>query len=137
MAGIQFGQIVSFSLTLHTWELNVTSEVGRKMILLGHTISYVIYYQLQGHLRMIFTVLFGFSISEKTEFALFWYEYPVIVGCHHHRHLPHHHCRLPLFIATVAVFIHCHRRCCRHESIPDSSHSVTGLVWQAFQLYLP
>jgi hypothetical protein len=35
MAGIQFGQIVSFSLTEHTWELLVTSEVERKMILLG------------------------------------------------------------------------------------------------------
>jgi len=44
MAGIQFGQIVSFSLTLHTWELVVTSEVERKMIsLLGHQISYFIY----------------------------------------------------------------------------------------------
>jgi hypothetical protein len=74
MAGIQFGQIVSFSLTLHTsWELKVTSEVGRKMILLGHPISYVIYYQLQGHLRIILNVLFGFSISEKTEVAFFWY----------------------------------------------------------------
>ena len=51
MAGVQFGRIVSYSLTLHTWELNLTSEVGigRKMILLGHPISYVIYYQLQGH----------------------------------------------------------------------------------------
>ena len=44
MAGIQFGRIVSFSLTLHTWELIVTSEVGRKMILLGHPINYVIFY---------------------------------------------------------------------------------------------
>jgi hypothetical protein len=75
MAGIQFGQIVSFSLTLHTWELKVTSEVGRMMILLGHPISYVIYYQLQGHLRIIFNVLSGFSISEKTKVAFFWYEY--------------------------------------------------------------
>ena len=48
MAGIQFGRIVSYSLTIHIWELIVTSEVGRKMILLGHPISYVIYYQLQG-----------------------------------------------------------------------------------------
>ena len=39
-------------------------------------ISYVIYYQLQGHLKDIFfDVLFGFSISEKTEVAFFWYEY--------------------------------------------------------------
>ena len=75
MAGIQFGQIVSFSLTLHTWELNVTSEVGRKMILLGHTISYVIYYQLQVHLTIIFNVLFSFSISERTDVVFFWYEY--------------------------------------------------------------
>ena len=71
MAGIQFGGIVSFSLTLHTWELKVTSEVGRKMILLGHPIRYVICYQLQGHLMIIFNVLFGFSISEKTEDAFF------------------------------------------------------------------
>ncbi len=75
MAGIQFGRIVSFSLTLHTWELKVTSEVGRKMILLEHPNSYVIYYQLQGHLTIIFNVLFVFSISEKKEVALFWYEY--------------------------------------------------------------
>jgi hypothetical protein len=46
MAGIQFGPIVSFSLTKNTWELLVTSEVERKMTLLGHPISYVIYYQL-------------------------------------------------------------------------------------------
>ena len=65
MPGIQFGRIVSFSLTLHTWELKVTSEVGRKMILLEHPISYVIYYQLQGHLTIIFNVLFSFSISER------------------------------------------------------------------------
>jgi hypothetical protein len=75
VAGIQFGRIVSFSLTLHTWELKVTSEVGRKMILLEHPNSYVIYYQLQGHLTIIFNVLFVFSISEKKEVALFWYEY--------------------------------------------------------------
>jgi hypothetical protein len=76
MAGIQFGLIGSFSFTLHTWELIVTSEVGRKMmILLGHPINYVIYNQLQGHLRIIFNVLSGFSISEKTEDAFFWYEY--------------------------------------------------------------
>ena len=53
----------------------MTSEVERKMTLLGHQISYVIYYQLQGHLTIIFNVLFVFSISEKTEVALFWYEY--------------------------------------------------------------
>ena len=77
MAQVQFGRIVSYSLTLHTWELNLTSEVGigKKMILLGHPISYVIYYQLQGHLRIIFNVLSGFSISEKTKVAFFWYEY--------------------------------------------------------------
>ena len=71
MAVIQFERIVSFSLTLHTWELKMTSEVGRKMILLGHPISYVIYYQLQGHLRIIFNVLFGFSISEKRKLRSF------------------------------------------------------------------
>ena len=75
MAGIQFGQIVSFSLTKHTWELKVTSEVERKMTLLGHQISYVIYYQLEGHSTIIFNVLFGFSISERTDVAFFWYEY--------------------------------------------------------------
>ena len=75
MAGIQFGPIVSFSLTKNTWELLVTSEVERKMTLLGHQINYVIHYQLQGHLTIIFNVLFVFSISEKTEVALFWYEY--------------------------------------------------------------
>jgi hypothetical protein len=32
MVEIQFGQIVSISLTMHTWELVVTSEVERKMI---------------------------------------------------------------------------------------------------------
>jgi hypothetical protein len=65
MVGIQYGRIVSFSLTLHTRELYMTSEVERKMILLEHPISYVIYYQLQGHLSFIFNVLFGFSISER------------------------------------------------------------------------
>jgi hypothetical protein len=64
MAGKQFGQIVTFSLIIHTWELDVTSEVERKMILLGHQISYVIYYQFKGHLTIICNVLFGFSISE-------------------------------------------------------------------------
>jgi hypothetical protein len=54
MAGIQFGRIVSFSLTLHIWELIMTSEVGRKMILFGHPISHVMYYQLQGHLKDYF-----------------------------------------------------------------------------------
>ncbi len=53
MAGIQFGQIVYFSLTLHTWELLVTSEVERKMILLGHPISSVVYYQWQGHFTIM------------------------------------------------------------------------------------
>jgi hypothetical protein len=75
MAGKQFGRIVSFSLTLHTWELKVTSELDRKMILLGHQISYVFYYQLQGHLTIIFNVLSGFSISEQMDVAFFWYEY--------------------------------------------------------------
>ena len=51
------------------------SEVERKMILLGHLISYVIYYQLQGHLTIIFNVLFGFSISEQTDIVFIWYEY--------------------------------------------------------------
>jgi hypothetical protein len=71
IVGIQFGQIVSFSLTLHTWELVVTSEVERKMMLLGHPISYVIYYHLQCHLTIIFNVLFGFSISEQMDDAFF------------------------------------------------------------------
>jgi len=53
MAGIQFGRIVSFSLTKHIWELLVTSEVERKMTLMGHQTSNVIYYQLQGHLTII------------------------------------------------------------------------------------
>ena len=72
MAGIQFGQIVSYSLTLHTWELKVTSEVERKMILLGYSISYVITFKLQVHLMIIFNVLFGFSISEQTDIVFFW-----------------------------------------------------------------
>jgi len=71
MVGIQFGRIVSFSLTLHTWELKVTSEVRRKMILLGHSIRYVIYHQSKGHLRIMFNVLFGFSISEKKKLHSF------------------------------------------------------------------
>ena len=77
MEGIQFGQTVSFSLILHTWELFVTSkvEVERKMILLGHPISYVIYFQIQGHLTIILKVLFGFSISEQTDAVFFRYEY--------------------------------------------------------------
>ena len=45
------------------------------MTLMGHQISYVIYYQLQGHLTIIFNVLFSFSISERTDVAFFWYEY--------------------------------------------------------------
>jgi hypothetical protein len=53
----------------------VTSEVERKMMLLEHPISYVIYYQLQGHLTIIFNALFGFSIFEQTNVAIFWYEY--------------------------------------------------------------
>jgi hypothetical protein len=78
MAGIQFGRIVSFSLTIHTWELSVTSEVERKMTLLGHQITSVIYYQLQGHLTIIVNVLFGFSISERMDAAFFWYEYLLV-----------------------------------------------------------
>ena len=52
MAGTQFGQNISFSLTLHRWEPIVTSEVERKMTLMGHPISYVIYNQLQGQLTI-------------------------------------------------------------------------------------
>jgi hypothetical protein len=33
------------------------------------------FYQLQGHITIIFYVLFGFSISERTDVAFFWYEY--------------------------------------------------------------
>jgi len=71
MEGIQFGRIISFSLTKHTWELKVTSEVERKMTLMGHQISCVIYYQLQGHYTIIFNVFFSFSISERTDVAFF------------------------------------------------------------------
>ena len=71
MAGIQFGRIVSFSLTLHTWELIVTSEVGRKMILLSRPINYVIFIVTRSLLRIIFNVLFGFSISEKQKLCSF------------------------------------------------------------------
>jgi len=53
----------------------VTSEVERKMMLLGHPIRYVIYYHLQGHLMIIFNVLFGFSISEQTDDMFFLVEY--------------------------------------------------------------
>jgi len=73
--GNTIGRIVSFTLTIHTWELVVTSEVERKMTLMGHQITYVIYYQLQGHLTIIFNVLFGFSISEQPDVTFFWYEY--------------------------------------------------------------
>ena len=45
--------MVSFFLNLHTRELLATSEVERKMILMGYPLSYVIYDQIQGHL-MIF-----------------------------------------------------------------------------------
>ena len=38
---------------LSPWELLVTSEVERKMTLMGHQTSNVIYYQLQGHLTII------------------------------------------------------------------------------------
>ena len=31
MAGMQFGRILSFSFTLHTWELAVTSEVKERL----------------------------------------------------------------------------------------------------------
>ena len=53
----------------------MTSEVERKMTLMGHQISYVIYYQLQVHLTIILNVLFSFSISERMDVAFFWYEY--------------------------------------------------------------
>jgi len=53
----------------------VTSEVERKMTLMGHQISYVFYYQLQGHSMIIFNVLFSFSVSERTDVAFFWYEF--------------------------------------------------------------
>jgi len=45
------------------------------MTLMGHQISYVIYYQLQGHLTIIFDVLFSFSLSDRTDVRFFWYEY--------------------------------------------------------------
>jgi len=45
------------------------------MTLMGHQISYVIYYQLQVHLTIIFNVLFSFSISERMDVVFFWYEY--------------------------------------------------------------
>ncbi len=51
------------------------------MTLLRHQISYVIYYQLQGHLTIIFNVLFDFSISERTDVAFFWYEYLRVLTC--------------------------------------------------------
>jgi hypothetical protein len=54
MAGTQFGEKFSFSLTLYTWEPIVTSEVERKMTLMGHPISYVIFDQLQGHYTICF-----------------------------------------------------------------------------------
>ena len=47
------------------------SEVESKMTIVGTSISSVIYYQLQGHLMIIFNVLFGFSISERTDVAFF------------------------------------------------------------------
>jgi hypothetical protein len=75
MAGKQFGWIVSFSLTTHTWELDVTSEVERKMILLGHQCVMSFFFQLQGHLTIIFNVLFGFSIFKQPDVLFFWYEY--------------------------------------------------------------
>ena len=59
----------------------MTSEVETKMTLLRHQISYVIYYQLQGHLTIIFNVLFEFSISERTDVAFFWYEYLRVLTC--------------------------------------------------------
>ena len=43
----------------------MTSEVERKMILLGHQISYVIFYQLQGHLTIIFNVSFASLFPNK------------------------------------------------------------------------
>jgi len=53
----------------------VTSEVERKMTLMGHQISYVFFYQLQGHLTIIFNVLFSFSISERMDVEFFCYKY--------------------------------------------------------------
>jgi hypothetical protein len=57
--------------------MRTVSDIRRrkKLILLGQPICHVIYYQLQGHLTIIFNVLFGFSISEQTGIAFFWYEY--------------------------------------------------------------
>ncbi len=67
MAGIQFGQILSISLKLHTREHLVTLEVERKMKLLGHPISYVIYYQWQGHLTFFFMYcLASLFLNEQT-----------------------------------------------------------------------
>jgi len=37
------------------------------------------------------------------------------VGCHRRRRHPHRYCRLPLYIAAAAVFVH--RRCCLLSSI--------------------
>ena len=71
MYGIQFEQIVSFSLTLHTWAPFVTSEVDRKMKLLGHSISYVIYDQLQGHLIIFLQLVMSFRINYKVTQRLF------------------------------------------------------------------
>jgi hypothetical protein len=51
------------------------------MTLLGHPISYVIYFQLQGHFTIILNVFFGFSISEQTDAVFFRYEYLSIETC--------------------------------------------------------
>jgi hypothetical protein len=52
-------------------------QIAKCMFLFEQSlISYVIfYYQLQGHLTIIFNLLFSFSISEQTDVAFFWYEY--------------------------------------------------------------
>jgi hypothetical protein len=48
----------------------------KKDDIVGTPISYVIYFiNYKVTLRIIFYVLFGFSISEKTKVAFFWYEY--------------------------------------------------------------
>jgi len=41
------------------------------MILLGNSITYVIYDELQGPLTIFFNVMLGFSISEQTDDAFF------------------------------------------------------------------
>jgi hypothetical protein len=54
----------------------VTSEVERKMTLMGHQISYVIYYQLQDYkvTQRLFLMYCSASLFLK-ELVFFWYEY--------------------------------------------------------------